>query len=73
MPPKTPKPAATGDGPDGRKQPTAAETFLFYTIIKHMKGKPEIDWAAVAADAGFKNAETAKVSRINPPLDSSWH
>jgi hypothetical protein len=27
-----------------------------------MKGKPEIDWAAVATDAGFKNAETAKVS-----------
>ncbi|AEO71558.1 uncharacterized protein THITE_2093054 [Thermothielavioides terrestris NRRL 8126] len=61
MPPKTPKAATGGEGPDGRKQPTAQEAFLFYTIIKNMKGKPEIDWAAVAVDANFKNAETAKV------------
>lgn len=34
---------------------------MFYTVIKNMKGKPEVDWNAVAADNGFKNAETAKV------------
>jgi len=56
MPPKV---AATDA--EGRKQPTAAEAFLFYSIIKHMKGKPEVDWALVATDAGLKNAETAKV------------
>ncbi|KAK4120800.1 hypothetical protein N657DRAFT_683287 [Parathielavia appendiculata] len=61
MPPKTAKAAPAGDAGDGRKQPTAQEAYLFYTIIKNMKGKPEIDWAAVAVDAGFKNAETAKV------------
>ncbi|KAK4101001.1 hypothetical protein N658DRAFT_471917 [Parathielavia hyrcaniae] len=60
MPPKT-KAAPAGDAGDGRKQPTAQEAYLFYTIIKNMKGKPEIDWTAVAVDAGFKNAETAKV------------
>ncbi|KAK4043596.1 hypothetical protein C8A01DRAFT_12900 [Parachaetomium inaequale] len=59
MPPKTTaaKAAAAGDP----KQPSAQEAYLFYTIIKNMKGKPDIDWAAVATDAGFKNAETAKV------------
>ncbi|KAK4155226.1 hypothetical protein C8A00DRAFT_13716 [Chaetomidium leptoderma] len=61
MPPKATKAAATGDAADGRKQPTPQEAFLFYNIIKNMKGKPEVDWTAVAADAGFKNAETAKV------------
>ncbi|AEO61787.1 hypothetical protein MYCTH_2312348 [Thermothelomyces thermophilus ATCC 42464] len=60
MPPKAVAKAATGVS-DG-KQPTAQEAYLFYTIIKNMKGKPEIDWAAVAADAGYKTAETAKVS-----------
>lgn len=63
MPPKTPKPAAGGDAAE-RKQPTAQEAFLFYTIIRNMKGKPEVDWAAVAVDNGFKNAETAKVSLV---------
>ena len=63
MPPKVAKaaPAAT-EGGEERKAPTANEAFLFYSIIKHMKGKPEIDWASVASDAGLKNADTAKVS-----------
>ncbi|KAL2193507.1 hypothetical protein P885DRAFT_81165 [Corynascus similis CBS 632.67] len=59
MPPKAVPKTATGVS-DG-KQPTAQEAYLFYTIIKNMKGKPEIDWAAVAADTGYKTAETAKV------------
>ena len=66
MPPKVTKAAAAGEAGEGRKQPTAQEAFLFYTIIKNMKGKPEIDWNSVAVDAGFKNAETAKVSFIVP-------
>lgn len=60
MPPKSAAKAPTGV--TDAKQPTAQEAFLFYSIIKNMKGKPEIDWAAVAADAGYKTAETAKVS-----------
>ncbi|KAL2149492.1 hypothetical protein VTH82DRAFT_8143 [Thermothelomyces myriococcoides] len=59
MPPKSAAKAPTGV--TDAKQPTAQEAFLFYSIIKNMKGKPEIDWAAVAADAGYKTAETAKV------------
>ncbi|KAK3903360.1 hypothetical protein C8A05DRAFT_32902 [Staphylotrichum tortipilum] len=61
MAPKLSKAAAGATDADGRKQPTQSETYLFYAIIKHMKGKPEIDWTAVANDTGLKNAETAKV------------
>jgi hypothetical protein len=71
MPPKTPKKTPTRKpvksiidvDADGRKQPTAGEAFLFYTIIRNMKNKPDIDWAGVAVDNSFKNAETAKVSK----------
>ncbi|KAK3343901.1 hypothetical protein B0T25DRAFT_634874 [Lasiosphaeria hispida] len=57
------KASLTDGGVDaqGRKQPTAAEAYLFYTIIKNMKEKPTIDWDGVANDNNFKNAETAKV------------
>ena len=61
MPPKIAKAAAAATDSEGRKQPTQNEAYLFYAIIKHMKGKPEIDWNAVAADTHLKNAETAKV------------
>lgn len=61
MAPKNAKAAAAADGSDGRKQPTPQEAYLFYTIIKNMKGRPDIDWASVAVDNNFKNAETAKV------------
>ncbi|KAK0705126.1 hypothetical protein B0H67DRAFT_448774, partial [Lasiosphaeris hirsuta] len=60
-----PSKATVADGgvdAQGRKQPTAAEAFLFYTIIKNMKEKPAIDWDGVARDNNFKNADTAKVS-----------
>ncbi|KAK4133012.1 hypothetical protein BT67DRAFT_450695 [Trichocladium antarcticum] len=59
-PAKTAKPLGADPG-DGRKQPTAQEAYMFYTVIRNMKGKPDIDWNAVAADNNFKNAETAKV------------
>jgi hypothetical protein len=73
MPPKTPKKTPTPKAvksiidvdADGRKQPTAGEAFLFYTIIKNLKNKPDIDWAGVAVDNNFKNAETAKVSKCD--------
>ncbi|KAL1841422.1 hypothetical protein VTJ49DRAFT_7099 [Mycothermus thermophilus] len=56
MPPKIKKLNAEGEEP----KPTAQETYLFYAIIKHMKGKPEIDWDGVAQFVGLKNADTAK-------------
>lgn len=62
MPPRAS--AKSGAGPGEPKQPTAQEALLFYTVIKNMKGKPDIDWAGVAADSGFKNPETAKVSSL---------
>lgn len=77
MPPKTPKKAVTPKTVTPKavtpkavksiidvdsKQPTAGEAFLFYTVIKNIKNKPDIDWAGVATDNNFKNAETAKVS-----------
>jgi hypothetical protein len=46
----------TKNGPS----PTAAEGFLFFYIIKHMKTKPDVDWDAVATEAGFKNSDVAK-------------
>ncbi|KAK4662689.1 hypothetical protein QC763_605795 [Podospora pseudopauciseta] len=42
-------------------QPTSAEAFLFYSIVKNLRTRPDINWEGVARDNGFKNAETAKV------------
>ncbi|KAK4205636.1 hypothetical protein QBC40DRAFT_311888 [Triangularia verruculosa] len=42
-------------------QPSPAETFLFYSIVKNLRTRPDIDWEGVAKDNGFKNADTAKV------------
>lgn len=53
----TPNDGSTSDKP----QPTPAEAYLFFTLIKNMRSKPDIDWDQVAIDNGFKNAETAKV------------
>lgn len=47
--------------PDVRS-PTPGEAMFFYTIMKHMKNKPDVDWAAVAEESAFKNAEVAKAS-----------
>lgn len=48
---------------DGKQpQPTASEALFFYSIVKNMKALTDIDWAAVAEDRGFKNAEVAKAS-----------
>ncbi|KOS20521.1 hypothetical protein ESCO_005416 [Escovopsis weberi] len=44
-----------------KKEPTPAEAMFFFSILKNMKNKADIDWQAVAADQNFKNAEVAKV------------
>lgn len=53
---------------DLKKEPTAAEAMLFFSIVKHTKNKADVDWNAVAAESGFKSADVAKVSRVPPPL-----
>ncbi|KAJ6441952.1 glutathione reductase [Purpureocillium lavendulum] len=44
-----------------KKEPSASEAMFFFAIVKHTKNKADIDWAAVAVEQGFKNAEVAKV------------
>ncbi|KID98631.1 hypothetical protein MAJ_05287, partial [Metarhizium majus ARSEF 297] len=44
-----------------KKEPTASEAMFFFAIVKHTRNKADIDWSAVAAEQGFKNAEVAKV------------
>lgn len=67
MPPRA-KAKATPDSPgedsDGRPVPSPAEAHMFFTLIKNMKSKPDIDWEAVALDNNFKNADTAKVREL---------
>ncbi|KAM5351963.1 hypothetical protein ACJ41O_004686 [Fusarium nematophilum] len=46
---------------DAKKEPTAAEAMLFFSIVKHTRNKADVDWEAVAQEAGFKNADVAKV------------
>lgn len=48
-----------------QKVATDQEARFFLAIIRHQKNKPEIDWEAVAADAGYSNGNTAKV-RFRP-------
>ncbi|KAK0386490.1 hypothetical protein NLU13_6325 [Sarocladium strictum] len=44
-----------------KKEPTASEAMFFFAIVKHTRNKADIDWAAVATEQGFKNADVAKV------------
>ncbi|OWT43478.1 hypothetical protein VFPPC_17373 [Pochonia chlamydosporia 170] len=44
-----------------KKEPTASEAMFFFAIVKHTRNKADIDWTAVAAEQGFKNANVAKV------------
>ncbi|KAK4175959.1 hypothetical protein QBC36DRAFT_311563 [Triangularia setosa] len=57
----SPSPATMAPSDDKAPQPTSAEAFLFYSIVKNLRTRPDIDWEGVARDNGFKNAETAKV------------
>ncbi|KAH6695816.1 hypothetical protein F5X68DRAFT_187215 [Plectosphaerella plurivora] len=40
--------------------PSQGDLMLFYSILRNCKSKPDVDWAAVAADRGFKSADVAK-------------
>jgi hypothetical protein len=44
-----------------KKGPSPTEALLFYSIVKNMKNKADVDWDTVAAESGFKNAGVAKV------------
>lgn len=45
-----------------KKEPTSAEAMFFFSIVRNSKSKlADVDWDAVAADQGFKNAGVAKV------------
>lgn len=44
-----------------KQVPNDVEAKLFANITKFSRQKPYVDWEAVAAASGFKNAETAKV------------
>jgi hypothetical protein len=59
-----PTPPAKMLEPPKKKEPTASEAMFFFAIVKHTRNKADIDWAAVAQDQGFKNADVAKV-RMN--------
>lgn len=48
--------------PEPKKEPTAAEAMLFFSIVKNTRNKADVDWETVATEQGFKNAEVAKVS-----------
>lgn len=51
-----------------KKDPTAQEAMFFYTMIKYMKNKADVDWDKVAAEVGFKNAGVARVRLLYSPL-----
>ncbi|KAK8086422.1 hypothetical protein PG994_001396 [Apiospora phragmitis] len=38
---------------------TVQETRFFYFIVKNMNTQPQVDWDAVARDAGYNNGKTA--------------
>lgn len=54
-----------------KKEPTASEAMFFFAIVKHTRNKADIDWSAVAAEQGFKNAEVAKVC-LSLIFPSTW-
>jgi hypothetical protein len=65
-----PSKLATPVGGPGQpaRAPSAQEALLFYHIVTNIRGKPDVDWEAVATAMGFKNSDTAKVS--NPIMDN---
>ena len=56
----TPSKGTPGTTPNG-KVPSNQDAMFFFFIVKNMKSKADVDWAGVAAEHGFKNAEVAKV------------
>ena len=64
----TPSKGTPGTTPNG-KVPSNQDAMFFFFIVKNMKSKADVDWAGVAAEHGFKNAEVAKVC-LPSQLDS---
>ncbi|KAK6193435.1 hypothetical protein LQW54_012465 [Pestalotiopsis sp. IQ-011] len=46
---------------DEKKAPSTDNALFFFTMVKHMKTKPDCDWDAIAAELGYSNARTAQV------------
>lgn len=44
-----------------KKAHSTDNALFFFTVVKHLKTKPDTDWDAVAAELGYSNAETARV------------
>ncbi|KAI0162875.1 hypothetical protein BJ166DRAFT_612903 [Pestalotiopsis sp. NC0098] len=44
-----------------KKAPSTDNALFFFTVVKHMKTKPDTDWDAVATELGYSNANTARV------------
>ena len=55
----------------GTLEPSPQEARFFFSIIKNMQNKPDIDWATVAEENGLKNAKVAAVS-LDLPYDALW-
>ncbi len=62
--------AGMPDGVPDFPEPKPQEAMFFFNIIKNMANQPDIDWDAVAADSGFKNAAVAKVPLVLVVLPS---
>lgn len=43
------------------KKAPSTDALFFFTMVKHMKNKPDCDWNAIATELGYSNAETARV------------
>lgn len=52
-----------------KKALSAQEGLFFFTIVKNMKNKADVDWDTIATELGFKNAGVAKVCLL-PTLQS---
>ncbi len=52
-------------------EPSPQEARFFFSIIKNLMNKPDIDWHAVATDNNMKNAKVAAVSSISSALPTS--
>lgn len=58
------------DGSKKHPQPDAKEAMFFYAIMKNNRATTDVDWDAVALEAGFKNAAVAKACLSSEPHSS---
>lgn len=52
---------ARAAGEIAAQAPSSDNALFFFTVVKHIKTKPDTDWDAVAAELGYSNANTARV------------